>query len=269
MSELVAIVTGTSSGLGKATAKLLAENGYKVYAGTLTPVEDEVLPGVTNYFLDVTKDSAVEDFVQYVLNEAGRIDALVNNAGYALAGALEEIPLDKAQELMDVNFFGAVRMCKACLPVMREQKSGHIVNITSGAGITAQPYAGFYSASKYALEGYSEALRHEVWQLGIKIALVEPGWMKTNVVENAVYVPNELDTYKERRQRVLDLVADYSATGMQPVEVANTVLSALQSKQPKARYRIGKDVVSSYWSRKFLPSRLYEHFVRSYYKLDY
>src|SRR5690606_35507590 len=158
----VVLITGASSGLGRATARLLAERGYRVFGTSRRPPADAPTGGVEPLALDVCADASVAACVQTVLARAGRIDALINNAGYELGGALEEATLEEAQRQFETNFFGAVRMIRAVLPAMRRQGGGRIVNVSSLAGLAPVPFLGLYSASKFALEGYSEALRHEV-----------------------------------------------------------------------------------------------------------
>jgi len=269
LKNKVVIVTGTSSGIGLQMATLLAKQGHRVYAGTLTPELDQAIPGVISHYLDVSNDEAVETFVNFVAAKEERIDGLINNAGYGAGGAIEETPMIEAQKIMDVNFFGAVRMCKACIPLMRRQGAGHILNVSSGAGFTAAPFTGFYSASKYALEGYTESLRLELWHQNIKVVLLEPGWVSTKVVENGVRLPNNLSVYTKQLDITEELIKDFCINGLDAEYAASVMIKPLSLKQPKWRYRVGKDVNSSFWFRRFLPSKWFEYLIRSYYKLNY
>jgi short-subunit dehydrogenase len=175
MSQTV-LVTGASSGIGRATARLLAERGFTVFgtARKPSPPDEGAKSGVTMVALDVRSDESVRACVEQVVAKAGRLDVLVNNAGYSLTGAAEETSVEEAKAQLETNFFGAVRMVNAVLPGMRKAEAGKIINISSLAGSTAIPYSGFYSASKFALEGYSESLWYEVRPFGISVSLVEP-----------------------------------------------------------------------------------------------
>jgi len=212
----VVIVTGTSSGIGRAIAVHLAARGDRVFAGSLTAATDPAVPGMTSLPLDVRDSEAVAGFVATVRERAGGIDVLVNNAGFAMGGALEETSIAEAKAQFETNFFGAARMVNAVLPGMRAARRGRIINIGSGAGITAEPFAGYYTATKFALEGYSEALRHEVAAFGVTVSIVEPGWYRTAIVENAVRVAAPLPAYDAARARVFDLVTGYCNGGADP-----------------------------------------------------
>src|SRR6058998_1295203 len=174
------LVTGTSSGIGQAIARLLAERGFNVFGTARKPAAGRS-SNVTMVALDVRSDDSVRSCVQQVLSQTGRIDVLVNNAGYTLMGAAEETSLDEAKAQLETNFFGVVRMVKAVLPRMRKAGSGKIINIGSLAGITAIPFGSFYTASKFALEGYTEALWHELRPFGIHATLIEPGFVSTPI----------------------------------------------------------------------------------------
>src|SRR5713101_6824654 len=177
----VALVTGVSSGIGRATATLLAVRGFRVFGTMRRPSETNGRPGDVEVVpLDVRDEESVRSCLRTVLDQAGRIDALVNNAGYALIGALEETSIEDARDLFETNFFGVLRVTQALLPIMRGQQHGRIVNIGSVVGFLPEPYQGIYSASKHALEGYSESLDHEVRQFGIRVSVIEPGFMRTN-----------------------------------------------------------------------------------------
>src|SRR5262245_47487212 len=161
-NQKVVLITGASSGVGQSTARLLSRQGYKVFGTSRNPASAEVIPTVEVLALDVRSDDSVAACVKAVVNEVGRVDILVNNAGYELAGALEETSIDETKAQFETNFFGVVRMVKAVLPSMRQQKQGKIINVSSLAGVSSIPFMGFYSATKFALEGYTKALRMEV-----------------------------------------------------------------------------------------------------------
>src|SRR5262245_34601449 len=175
----IVLITGASSGVGQSTARLLSQNGYKVFGTSRNPDNSEAIPTVDMLALDVQAGDSVETCVTAVKSEAGRIDVLVNNAAYELAGALEETSIDEAKAQFEINFFGVVRMVKAVLPSMRQQKGGQIINVSSLSGLSSIPFMGIYSASKFALEGYTEALRMEVDPFNIHVSLVEAGFLKT------------------------------------------------------------------------------------------
>ncbi len=177
--QKVVLITGASTGIGRATAKLLASKGYQVYGAVRSPERVEPLPGVELVRVDVRDDASVAAGVDAVLRKAGRIDVLVNNAGYNLVGAVEETSIEQAQALFDTNVFGVLRMMRAVLPSMRRERSGLIINVSSVLGFLPAPFMGLYASSKHAVEGLSESLDHEVRGLGIRVTLVEPSFTNT------------------------------------------------------------------------------------------
>jgi NAD(P)-dependent dehydrogenase (short-subunit alcohol dehydrogenase family) len=184
--EKVVLVTGVSSGIGRTIAAVLASRGFRVFGTTRRSGEPgRQLSDVELVRLDVRDEESVRSCVKTVLDKAGRIDALINNAGYTLIGALEETTIDEAKQLFETNFFGAMRMTQAVLRSMRERRSGRIINIGSVVGFVPAPYQGIYCASKHALEGYSESLDHEVRQFGIRVSVIEPGFTRTNIAQNS------------------------------------------------------------------------------------
>ncbi len=234
------LVTGASSGIGQATAQLLVQHGHAVF-GTARKPKSAQLGGITMVPLDVRSDDSVDDCVDHVLKRAGRIDVLVNNAGYALMGAAEDTSVDEAKAQLETNFFGVVRMVNAVLPHMRKQGSGRIINMGSLAGITAIPFGAFYTASKFALEGYSEALWHELRPLGIQVSLIEPGFVHTAIGEGTQIVSTALGTYNDLRKRATTALTHHVEKGIPAESVAKTVLRAVESKSPALRYRVGTD----------------------------
>ena len=234
------LVTGASSGIGQATAQLLVEHGHAVF-GTARKPKSPQIGGITMVPLDVRTDESVRDCVDHVLKLAGRIDVLVNNAGYALMGAAEETSVEEAKAQLETNFFGVVRMVNAVLPQMRKQGSGKIINMGSLAGITAIPFGGFYTASKFAIEGYTEALWHELRPLGIKVSVIEPGFVHTSIGEGTQVASAALGAYQDVRKRATKALADQVAKGIPAESVAKTVLRAVESSSPALRYRVGTD----------------------------
>ena len=193
--QKVVLVTGASSGAGQATARLLAQRGYRVFGTSRSPAGGEVTPGLEMLSLDVRADASVAACIDAVSSRAGRLDVLVNNAGYELAGALEELSLEEARSQFETNFFGVVRMVKAVLPLMRQQKEGWIINVSSLSGISPIPFMGMYSASKFAVEGYTEVLRQELKPFNIHVSQIEPGFLKTPMMNHRQVAAQTIGAY--------------------------------------------------------------------------
>jgi len=251
----VALVTGASSGIGKATAQLLAQQGYTVFGTSRNP-QQSTLDGFTLLPLDVRLDESVHTYVQDVLSQAGRIDLLVNNAGFNQVGAIEENSIADAQAQFDTNFFGAMRMIQAVLPTMRQQQSGHIITVSSIVGLTAIPYTGLYSASKFALEGMNEALRSEVAQFNIQVSLVEPGTFKTNLAGHPPAQP--LVAYNAGRQSVLGSLRQSIDNSPEPTIVAETILKLANTPHPRLHTVIGKRAKFLATLKTVLPQTAFE-----------
>ncbi len=256
----VALVTGVSSGIGREIARLLTERGLKVFGTSRRP-------GAGLIRLDVTDDGSVAEAVRSVLHQAGRIDVLVNNAGYALAGALEGTSIDEARQQFDTNFFGVLRVTQAVLPVMRRQGYGRIVNISSMNGLLPAPYRGAYAASKHALEGYTETLDHEIRSFGIRALLVEPIFTKTNMGSNEIATLSTLDAYANQKRRVTEVIKQRIARGDEPRLVAEVVYRAVTAASPHLRYPVGEGVKVSRL-RRFVPARMSDSTFRKQFHLD-
>ena len=256
------LVTGASSGIGLATVRLLARRGMKVFGTSRHPVDDDRAPGVTWLTLDVRSDESARQCVTALLGSAGRIDVLVNNAGYKLSGASEEIGSDQTRDLMETNLGGAIRMTNAVLPRMRMQRGGRIIHMGSVVGLLALPFESVYDASKFALEGYSEALRHELRPLGIHVSIVEPGFVRTGLARKAVVGARPIDEYKARQERTLGAVLEHEGDGLEPEVVAEQVLRIIESTSPRLRYRVGRDATRFVRLRRVLPFPLFEWGVR-------
>ena len=224
------LVTGASSGIGQAIAQLLTTRGFTVY-GTSRKPTGKLIP------LDVRSDESVRACVDRV----GKIDVLVNNAGYSLMGSAEETSVDEAKAQLETNFFGVVRMVKAVLPAMRQARAGKIITIGSLAGITAIPFGAFYTASKFALEGYTEALWHELRPFGIHVTLIEPGFIATAIGESTQIAAAPLAAYNGVRQRATAALDQHVKDGISPDAVARRVLRVIQSRSPSLRYPVGTD----------------------------
>jgi NAD(P)-dependent dehydrogenase (short-subunit alcohol dehydrogenase family) len=268
MSErAVALVTGVSSGIGRATALELGRHGFRVF-GTVRSAVPDLPAEIEPVTMDVRDDASVGRAVAEVVERAGQIDALVNNAGISIVGAVEETGTDQAQGLFEVNFFGAVRVTRAVLPIMRRQRRGRIVFVGSVAGFLPAPFMGFYAASKHALEGYSESLDHEVRTLGIRSLLVEPGFMKTRIGANATRASGPIGDYATARQRAEAGLAAAVEAGEDPALVARVVREALTTARPRLRYPVGKGSGALAKLRSWLPEAIFDRSLRREMHLD-
>jgi NAD(P)-dependent dehydrogenase (short-subunit alcohol dehydrogenase family) len=267
-SEQVVLITGASSGVGQSTARLLSQRGFTVVGTSRNPARAENIPGVEMLPLDVCIDDSVRACVAAVHHRCGRLDVLINNAGYELAGALEELSPQEALSQFDTNFFGVVRMVNAVLPFMRQQKRGHIINVGSLSGLSAIPFMGIYSASKFALEGYTEALRHELKPFNVHVTLTEAGFLKTPMMSHRQEAANRLKEYDTWRQRALAAIRAHEEKAPGPELVAETLLEIVSSNNPRLRYLIGQQATSVARLRRFLPASLFEPGVRRTFSLD-
>jgi len=260
----IALVTGASSGIGEATAQRLAMAGYKVYGTSRRPAKtSELLP------LDVTSDESVGAVVKEVVRREGRIDLLVNNAGFSVAPAgAEESSIEQARAIFDTNFFGIVRMTRAVVPHMRSQGSGRIINIGSVLGFLPAPYMALYSATKHAIEGYSESLDHELRTRGIRVTVVEPAYTKTQFDANLVEPDSKLDEYREVRAALGKQMKEVLAGADEPGVVADVVLKAASAPSPKLRYAAGALARRLRLLRRFAPAGLMDTGIRKDLRLD-
>jgi short-subunit dehydrogenase len=257
----MALVTGASSGIGYATAKALQSAGYRVY-GTSRRATADRPDGVTMLICDVTDDTSVAKLVEHVLAEAGRIDLLVNNAGIGVIGGAEESSVTQAQALFDVNVFGTMRVTKAVLPTMRRQGNGRIINISSLLGLIPSPYNAIYSASKHAIEGYSESLDHELRTFGIRVALVEPAYTNTAFEENKTKPDQPLPIYDAMRSHTEKFMMRSVKEGDAPQIVAETVLKAASAAVPNRRYPAGKMARRVRMLRRLVPEFAFDKSLR-------
>jgi short-subunit dehydrogenase len=260
MSQTI-LVTGASSGIGQATARLLAERGFTVF-GTARKPKSTQSQGVTMVALDVRSDESVRACVAQVVAKAGRVDVLVNNAGYAVTGAAEETSVEEAKAQFETNFFGIVRMVNAVLPGMRAAGAGKIINISSLAGNTAIPFSAFYSATKFAVEGYSEALWYELAPFGINVSLVEPSFVNTPIGEASPVAAHRLPAYDATRKSMLSAFGRSLATGIAPEEVARCVIKIVEHRSPGLRYRVGTQGTWLPRLRNVVPWKVYAAGVR-------
>ena len=263
----VAVVTGVSSGIGASVARALVLAGYRVF-GSVRSAQAQVPDGVEALELDVRDEDSVTRAVAELVERAGRIDVLVNNAGAALVGAIEETETAQAQALFDVNFFGAARVTRAVLPFMRAARSGRVIFISSVVGFLPAPYMAYYSASKHALEGYCESLDHELRGFGVRALLVEPGFMKTKIGSNSVQAARPLDDYRVSRERAAAGISASVKAGDDPALVGQAVLEAVRARSPKLRYPVGKGAGVLAALRRYVPAGMFDRSLRKEFKLD-
>jgi NAD(P)-dependent dehydrogenase (short-subunit alcohol dehydrogenase family) len=280
MPDKVALITGSSSGFGLLTSIELAKAGFRVvatmrdlgrrdrldHAATAASVTGEL----DIRALDVTNFDALPGFVDAVVRGYGRLDVLVNNAGFAVAGFAEDIKLEELRRQFDTNFFGAVAMTKAVLPNMRRQRSGHIIMVSSIGGLHGAVTVSSYSASKHALEGWSESLRMEVNALGIKVVLVEPGAYLTDIwTRGAVMGEKATQETSPNIQRSLRMRDRIQAIPKRdPIEVARLIASIAQDPNPKLRYLVGRDAKIQLAMKRILPWKWHEKVIANFLKID-
>lgn len=276
----IAVITGASSGIGLLTAVELARSGFQVVATMREPnrragLEQAAgLAGVSPYIdirrLDITDFSLIPCLVESVIRDYGRVDVLVNNAGFAVAGFAEDLTLGEIRSQFETNFFGHVAMTKAVLPVMRQQQSGHIIMVSSVSGLHAAPTISSYSASKFALEGWSEALRLEVRRLGIKVVLVEPGSFQTDIWTRNAYLGQKVldgtSPNRERGQKMRDRIQ--SIPKRDPIIVAKAIAQIARDPNPRLRYLVGNDARTQLWLKRVLPWKWHEKLVARALKMN-
>ncbi|EOO21156.1 oxidoreductase [Bacillus cereus] len=281
MNKKTAIITGASSGFGLLTTLELAKKDYFVIA-TMRNLEKQIdlisqatkldlQQNIKVQQLDVTDQGSIHNF-QLFLNEINRIDILINNAGYANGGFIEEIPVEDYRKQFETNLFGAISITQLVLPYMRKQKSGKIINISSISGQVGFPGLSPYVSSKYALEGWSESLRLEVKPFGIDVALLEPGSYNTNIWEvGKQLAENQSDTtspYKEYMDKIQKHINNGNDTLGNPMDVANKIVEIAEARRTTLRYPIGKGIKFMIFAKKVLPWRLWEFLVlRSFKKM--
>lgn len=266
MNNRVVLITGASSGIGEATADAFASRGFRVFGTSRAPrAHAGAATRVTMLPLDVRDEAAARACVASVEREAGRLDVLVNNAGVMLCGPAEEIPLDAAHDLFDTNFWGVARMTNAALPLLRSQARGHIINVGSVAGTTAIPLNGFYAATKHALAGYTEALRYEVADLGVRVALVEPGDFKSRLWAGSNVVPPRIGAYGPLRDSVLRAMSAAIAAAPDPRPVAERIVQIAESEAPALHHRVGTWAHLLPRMKAWMPEAMFENGLRRRY----
>lgn len=277
MANQVVLITGASSGIGKATAELLMKKGFRVYgtsrrAGKLAPEAhtsyDEESGGYIDIIpMDVTDDASVDSAVKAVILKEGRLDVLVSNAGTGIAGSAEDTTVEEAKAQFETNFFGTLRSIKAVLSIFRKQGFGKIIAIGSVAGVIAIPYQAHYSASKFAIEGLIDALRHEISPFGIKACVVEPGDTKTEFTSSRVISVNSNDSspYYNRFKRSVARMEHDEQNGAPPIAVAKVIYSMIKRKNPPARIAVGFSYKTIFFLKRLLPSWIAEKIVSMLY----
>jgi NAD(P)-dependent dehydrogenase (short-subunit alcohol dehydrogenase family) len=265
----VILITGISTGFGRETARLLAENGHKVY-GTVR--KGAPVSGAVHYLaMDLADLGSVSAAVAEVVNREGRIDVLINNAGMHTGGPIETIPLDYIRLQMDTNFIGMVHLTREVLPVMRKQGGGTIISVSSIGGLMGLPFQAFYSASKFAIEGFSEALRMEVNQFNIKVVLINPGDFHTNNSANRrnyLAETSGTDPYAEQYKKSLTIIENDEGKGWEPVVLARKLVKIVNCKNPAQRYIISSFEQKLAVGLKYiLPGKIFRMILQDHYKV--
>lgn len=274
MNGKVALITGASSGIGRSTAKKLLNKGYIVYGAART---EEKLKYLSEYpdgyyqIMDITDAEMRKNCVKEILNKEGKIDILINNAGYGSFGAVEEVPVEEAKRQFEVNLFGLSELTKLVIPGMRENKTGKIINISSIAGKIWTPLGGWYHASKFALEGLSDCLRNELREFGIDVVLIQPGAIETNWAEkageNLIKTSGDGIYQKQAQKKAAKYEEMYGEGGMaaQPEVVASAIIKAAEKKNPKARYAVPAHAKAILFFRWLLPDSIYDYFTNKFF----
>jgi short-subunit dehydrogenase len=269
--KTIVLITGASAGMGKETAKLLLQHGYTVYgaARRLDKMEDLKSLGAKIMQMDVSEDNSMVKAVDEIIKAEGRIDVLINNAGFGSYGALEDVPMNDARYQMEVNVFGLARLTQLVLPYMRAQQSGKIINVTSIGGKIANPLGGWYHASKFAVEALSDSLRMELKPFGIDVIVIEPGGIQTEwagIAGNNLRKVSGNTVYKHLVDKVEILFEKFSPKGS-PVNVISTlILKAITAKNPKTRYHAGYMAGTILFMRKILSDKQFDRMIMSQFK---
>lgn len=272
-SKRTVLVTGCSSGIGLATCHVLSRNNFMTYGTVRNLSKAKKIQDLMNrenlslkiLRLDVNDNQSIKLAIKKILNDIGRIDVLINNAGYGMFGPIEEITTQEIKKQFETNFFGAIRLIKAIVPIMRKQGNGTIVNISSMVGRFAVPLNSAYVSSKFAVEGLSESISFELEEFGIRVIVIEPGVVKSDFFHNVKVKGMNLESpyheLMERRVNFLDKAMKNSLTSS--YDVAGTILDALNSKDPKFRYVIGNDATNSLRMRNSLSDRKFMEWIRA------
>ena len=268
--EKIAVVTGSSSGIGFETALALAREGYYTYAtmrntrkgGTILDIAKKENLKIEVLELDVDREDTIKSSITKIIHDKKRIDILVNNAGYFLVGCLEDLSVDDVKAQFETNFFGVIRTIQEVLPTMRSQKSGIIVNISSVAGRIGFPVTPAYISSKFALEGLSESMRYELAPFNIKTVIIEPGVIKTNLFATLKKTTKPGSVYNDITEKVMQGLTMMSQMATPPQEVARTIVNAVKSENPLPRYPVGNDAVMFLEAKKNKTDIEFENYIK-------
>jgi short-subunit dehydrogenase len=259
----VALITGCSSGIGYETALMLARNGYHTFATMRNTKKSDSLEEIIKKErldlnireLDVNDDTSIENTINCIKKEANRIDVLINNAGYGLVGFFEDLTLEEIRNQFETNFFGVLNITKKIIPIMRLQKSGTIINVSSGAGQVGFPGISAYVSTKFAIEGFSESLMYELFPYGIKVVIIEPGVIKTNFFRNCIVSEHSMKKSSpysrslDKFQKNVELMQEHATS---TIDVAKVIIKVLGNNEPKQRYIVGNDVAMILEAKKNL-----------------
>ena len=270
--EKVALVTGSSSGIGYETSLSLAREGYFTYATMRNLEKADIIKKIAEeenlplkvIKLDVDDENSIENAVKTIIDEKQRIDVLVNNAGYGIWGTAEDVSIKEFKEQFETNFFSVVRMIQKIAPIMREQGSGNIVNISSIAGRIGFPVSTAYISSKFAIEGLSESLRYELGPFGVNVIIIEPGVIKTNFFDSmrTAKKADESDVYRDITIKVISGVKMMAEMGTPPKEVANVIIKSLKEEKPLPRYVVGNDAAMFLEAKKMKTDIEFENYLK-------
>ena len=268
--EKVALVTGSSSGIGYETSLALAREGYFTYATMRDLKKEAVIKKIAEeenlplkvIELDVDNDDSVQNAVETIIEEKQRIDVLVNNAGWGIWGTAEDVSIEEFRAQFETNFFSIVRMIQKVAPIMRKQGTGDIVNISSIAGRIGFPVSTAYISSKFAIEGLSESLRYELGPFGIDVIIIEPGVIKTNFFDSMKTAKKADDAYKEITEKVISGVKMMAEMGTPPKEVANVIIKSLKEEKPLPRYVVGNDAAMFLEAKKMKTDIEFENYLK-------
>ena len=269
--EKVALVTGSSSGIGFETALALARENYFTYASMRNTSKAGKIQEITKkenlnlkvIEMDIDKENSIKSAVKKIQEQKGRIDVLVNNAGYGLFGCIEDITIDELKAQFQTNFFGVVSLIQEIAPIMRKQGSGIIVNVSSVAGRIGFPGTPAYISSKFALEGLSECMRYELSPFGIKTIIIEPGVIKTNFFSSMKVTDGKPGSpYKEITEKVMNGVKMMAEMGTHPIEVAKTIMKAIRTSEPLPRYAVGSDASIFLEAKKMKTDLEFENYIK-------
>jgi len=270
--EKIALVTGSSSGIGFETSLALAREGYFTYATMRDLTKSAEIENIAKdeelslkvIQLDVDDEQSVDDAVKSIMDEKGRVDVLVNNAGWGIWGTAEDVSLDEFREQFETNFFSVVRMIQKVAPIMRKQGTGDIVNISSVAGRIGFPVSTAYISSKFALEGLSESIRFELGQFGVNVIIIEPGVIKTNFFDSmkTAKKADEGETYRDITLKVITGVKMMAEMGTPPKEVANVIIKAIKDDKPLPRYVVGNDAMMFLEAKKMKTDIEFENYLK-------